>query len=197
MINCINEPNVGNIGQRMTKHLLPLSCDVYVHANIFYTSDQTSCHEQAGPSGEEEEDSEEEQAEGEEREERKRYQLRERRPIQPNLYQPSFGGQASRHVLSHLAELLAECCLAVLSVKLLVVRTCTTHALVVLHDHGLENGHPLNRLHFSVYHGSDISFVKHPQLVTSLSTDVCLVYRVSHSIPDSDAGGTGWYGVAR
>ncbi len=80
---------------------------------------------QAGPSGEEEEDSEEEQAEGEEREERKRYQLRERRPIQPNLYQPSFGGQASRQALfdgrHHLAELLVVHCLAVLSVKLLVV----------------------------------------------------------------------------
>ncbi|KAL0052590.1 hypothetical protein WJX82_004414 [Trebouxia sp. C0006] len=58
--------------------------------------EEESGSEQAGPSGEEEEDSEEEQAEGEEREERKRYQLRERRPIQPNLYQPSFGGQASR-----------------------------------------------------------------------------------------------------
>lgn len=58
--------------------------------------EQESGSEQAGASGEEEEDSEEEQAEEEEQEERKRYQLRERRPIQPNLYQPSFGGQASR-----------------------------------------------------------------------------------------------------
>ncbi|KAL0036308.1 hypothetical protein WJX77_001773 [Trebouxia sp. C0004] len=57
--------------------------------------EEESGSEQAGPSGEAE-DSEEEQAEGEEQEERKRYQLRERRPIQPNLYQPSFGGQASR-----------------------------------------------------------------------------------------------------
>ncbi|KAA6420881.1 MAG: ATPase family AAA domain-containing protein [Trebouxia sp. A1-2] len=63
--------------------------------------DEESGSEQAGPSGEEEEDSEEEQAEEEEQEERKRYQLRERRPIQPNLYQPSFGGQASRQALSH------------------------------------------------------------------------------------------------
>lgn len=52
---------------------------------------------QAGHSNEEE-DSEEEQAEEEEeQEERKRYQLRERRPIQQaNLYQPSFGGQGTR-----------------------------------------------------------------------------------------------------
>jgi len=101
----------------------------------------TLCCQQAGPSGEEEEDSEEEQAEGEEQEERKRYQLRERRPIQPNLYQPSFGGQASRQAWfdgrHHLAELLVVCCLAVLSVKLLVVRPFETHVLVVMCDHGV------------------------------------------------------------
>ncbi len=164
MISGINEPNVGAVGHRMTKHLLALSSNVHVHTNMFHTSNNTSCHEQAGPSGEEEEDSEEEQAEGEEREERKRYQLRERRPIQPNLYQPSFGGQASRQALSHgrhhLAELLVVCCLALLSGKLLVIGPCTTYALVIMHDHGLENGHPLNILRFSVYHDPDISLAK-------------------------------------
>lgn len=109
----------------MTEHLLPLSSDDDVHTNMSYTSRNTSCCEQAGPSGEEEEDSEEEQAEEEEQEERKRYQLRERRPIQPNLYQPSFGGQASRQALSHgrhhVPELLVVCYLAVMSVKLIVV----------------------------------------------------------------------------
>ena len=51
----------------------------------------------------EEEDSGEDQAEEEEEEQeeaeqgRKKYQLRERRPIQQaNLYQPSFGGQGTR-----------------------------------------------------------------------------------------------------
>ena len=29
-----------------------------------------------------------------------------------------------------------------------------------MHDHGLENGRLLNRLHFSVYHDPDISPVK-------------------------------------
>ena len=119
MINCMNEPSVGNVGQGMAKHLLALSSDVHVLTNMCCPSSNTSCHEQAGPSGEEEEDSEEEQAEGEEREERKRYQLRERRPIQPNLYQPSFGGQPSRQALfhgrHHLAELLVVSCLAVIT----------------------------------------------------------------------------------
>ncbi len=36
-----------------------------------------------------------------------------------------------------------------------------------------------------------------PQLETALSTDVCLVNQVTYSIPDSDAGDTGWYGVTR
>lgn len=38
---------------------------------------------------------------------------------------------------------------------------------------------------------------KDTQLETSVSTDVCLVYQVFIYIPDSGAGGTGWYGVTR
>ena len=224
----MNEPNVGNIGQRMTRQLHPLSSDVVYIDVMFHTRNNTSCHEQAGPSGEEEEDSPEEQAVGEEREERKRYQLRERRPIQPNLYQPSFGGQASRQDLfdsrHHLAELLAECCLAVLSGKLLVVQTGITHDLVVTCDHALENGHPLNILRFSVYHDLDISPVKSGSMNQAqyIMLNVCnipssrhhsqrmsvwytgclvpfltLIYQVSYYIPDFGAGGTGWCGVTQ
>ena len=59
-------------------------------------------HVQARQSDEEEESGEDQAEEEEEEEEeaeqgRKKYQLRERRPIQQaNLYQPSFGGQGTR-----------------------------------------------------------------------------------------------------
>jgi hypothetical protein len=82
-----------------------------------------------------------------------------------------------------------------------------------MHDHGLENGHLLNRLHFSVYHDPDISPVKAGSMFQAqyIMLSECNISSWRHHsqqmsawytrcpdyIPDSGAGDTGWYGVTR
>ena len=62
------------------------------------SAEQARQSDEGGNSEEEEEDEQEEEEEEEEEEQvRKKYELRERRPIQQaKLYQPSFGGQGTR-----------------------------------------------------------------------------------------------------
>ncbi len=88
----------------------------------------------------------------------------------------------------------------------------------------MENGHPLNILRCSVYHDPDISHIKPGSILQAqyimlnvwnipslrrqsqemsaryircLTPFLTLICQVSYYIPDSDAGGTGWYGVTR
>lgn len=77
--------------------------DICSYAELKGFAKQVRQSDEEDDSQEEEEKEEQEEEEEEEEQVRKKYELRERRPIQQaKLYQPSFGGQGTRQAPSAL-----------------------------------------------------------------------------------------------